>query len=176
MLLLVSFVSTVATSYISDYWANYFANLAANYKLQFINDTQQQETQKPDTLCSMRVEEGPNGTKNVFIQAEVTLNLEARASGSVFDASTYMRYILMWESIENTCEFLRNVSRMFAESIFCVFCFLVLLQSKIFKYQKFRCSRRNVGHTPQLVTSLKFELKVGQRPLNPLISSTFRYG
>ena len=139
LILLVSFVSTVATSYISNYWANYFANLAANYKLQFANDVQRQKTEEaPPSTCSVRVEEGPNGTKNVFIQAEVTLNLEVRASGSVFDASTYIRYILMWESMKNTYEFFRNVSKMFAETIVCVFCFFVLLQSNVFKHHKFR--------------------------------------
>lgn len=134
LILLVSFVSNVATAFVFDSLGNYFANLAANYELNFVNDVER-EAEKPSSTCSMRIEETPNGT-NVFIQFVETSSVEAHALGSVFDASIYARYILMWQIFKSTYELLRDVSRMCAETL-CIFYFVVLSQSDIFKYRKF---------------------------------------
>jgi len=136
LLLLALFIVNNATSLVFvTSLRNYLANLAANYKLKFTDDVQH-ETEQPSSTCSVRIEEGPNGTKNIFIYAKITINVEAHTSGSVFDATTYARYILMWEILRNTYKLMCDIFTVLAERILYILCFFTLLQSQISKRLK----------------------------------------
>lgn len=133
LILILTIVESVSCSYVFDSLANYCANYKHKLELTHHEEIENQKCEPEKSPTSnMRIEEGPNGTKNVFVECSATLtfHINTQVTAEVFDYSEYIRHIIFWETLKNAFETLRNIHRVIAETTICIFCFLTLLQGR----------------------------------------------
>jgi len=129
--ILLSFILILAGSMASAYVFDTLSKITADYvhQLKFVNNAET-ETPKEAPPTNVRVVEGPNGTKEVFVECFATIGVQVSPSGEIFDYSSYIRHILFWEILKNSFETLRDIYKEMFETTICVFCVIVLLQNK----------------------------------------------
>jgi hypothetical protein len=118
---------TLASAYVFDRLANICANY--RHRLEFIYDNQPKPSQ-PSSVCSVRIEEGANGTKSVYAEISENIGVHAYPSGEYLDYSAYIAHILRWQILENTYNFIRDVHKEIFETATCILCFFSLILGK----------------------------------------------
>ncbi len=124
--LILLFLENVAGMYVFDMLANACANY--RHELEEIVRTEQAKPkpQKPASGSNVKVVEGPNSTKEVYIEVGVSFGFETNLSGEYFDYSAYKQHIIFWTNIENSFTMARDIHRMMTETMICIFCVIFL--------------------------------------------------
>lgn len=125
--LILLLAESLAGAYVFDYWANICANY--RHQLQFTYNNQLKSSQS-SPVCSVRIEEGPNGTKSVYVEVSENIGIHADASGDYLDYSAYIEHILRWQILENTYNFIRDIHKEIFETTACILCFFSLILGK----------------------------------------------
>ena len=114
-LLLENIAGACVFDTLSEFCANY------RHELEFAA-SEQTKPSEPVSKCNVRVIEGPNGTKNVYVKCEASIRVEVQASGEVFDYSAYIRHVILWKTLENIFNTIRDIHKMMFETTVCIFC------------------------------------------------------
>jgi uncharacterized membrane protein YraQ (UPF0718 family) len=125
--LMIAIIGSVSFNYVFDSLADYCATYEHKFQLAF--DSAKQASQKnqesatlPPSASSVRIEDGPNGTKNMFVEGSIPLTFDINAQGTVevFDPSAYLRHILIWGILKNAFKLLRDISRVIFVTTMCL--------------------------------------------------------
>lgn len=122
LILIITFAESFAVSYVFDALSNFCANY--RHKLEFINSQQPPKPSNLSQATNVKVIEGPNGTKEYYYEVKQSVNVKAEASGEHLDYSEYVRHIILWKTLENMFELIRDIYREMAETLLFLFCAL----------------------------------------------------
>jgi len=128
LLLTYSLIGSVAVnrvfSSLAQLTANYRQELEFNHETYEDNEKQRLAQQQPSPNASVEIIEGPNGTKIMYIKCTMTVTVQQTMGGEIFDYNAYIRQLIMWKTLQNTFETLRDIGAAMAETIICIFVFL----------------------------------------------------
>jgi hypothetical protein len=127
LVLILLLAESLVGTYVFDYWANICADY--RHQLEFKYNNQPKPSQSPSP-CSVRKEEGPNGTKSMYIESSISISFQIEASGEYFDYSAYIEHILRLQILEKTYNFIRDVHKEIFETTVCILCFFSLILGK----------------------------------------------
>jgi len=119
LVLVLSLVENITSAYFFDTLSHVCADY--RHKLEF-TAIEPIKPSKPVSSSNVRIVEGPNGTKNVYVECLASVNLEVRASGEYFDYSAYVRHVMLWKTLENIFNLVRDIHKMLFETTVCMFC------------------------------------------------------
>jgi hypothetical protein len=123
--ILLSLIVLLIESYAGSYTFNILSNASGDYRsnLEFLHNEQNESTKVAENndVLIMRIEEGPNGTKNAYVEAGASLKLQVDATGETFDFSAYTVHITFWSFMENIFNTMRDVQELMFETTLCIF-------------------------------------------------------
>lgn len=88
---------------------------------------EQEKVENSASPAEVRIIEGPNGSKEVFVTSSLSLGVNGRMSGEA--ARFYMQQLINWEMLENLVNLVRDVYERMFEANLCILC-AVLLASR----------------------------------------------
>lgn len=119
LVLVLSLIENITVACVFDILSEVCANY--RHELEF-TASEPTKPSKPVSNGNVRIVEGPNGTKNVYVECSASVNLEVRASGEYFDYSAYLRHVMYWKTLENIFNMVRDIHKILFETTVCIFC------------------------------------------------------
>jgi hypothetical protein len=104
------------------------SNAGADYRsnLEFLHNEQVESAKVAENkdVLIMRIEEGPNGTKNAYVEAGAFLKPQVEATGASFNSLAYIVHVAFWSFMENISNTMRDVHELMFETTLCIFVML----------------------------------------------------
>jgi hypothetical protein len=91
--------------------------------IRFISD-EQDKIENFASPAEVRIIEGPNGSKEVFVTSSISIGINLRTSGEA--SRFYMERLIDWETLEGLVNLVRDVHERMFEATLCTLCAVLL--------------------------------------------------